>query len=49
MESKINCMVENCKHNENACNCVLNSITVGKTASAPSAKKDTECDSFECC
>lgn len=48
MENKINCVVENCKYNENACNCSLNNVTVGKTASAPHAKSDTECASFEC-
>ena len=43
---QINCNVDNCQHNDQACHCTLTDITVGNTAATPHAKRDTECDSF---
>lgn len=48
MENKINCKVESCKHNVNASDCLLNTVSVGAPTANTQAKKDTECDSFEC-
>ena len=43
----IKCGVNNCKHNDHANHCCLDSISVGNTTPDPHNKRDTECDSFE--
>ncbi len=51
MVNQIRCSVDSCKHNENGCECRLQSVSVGSSnlITEPSARKETECDSFECC
>ncbi|MCL2373455.1 MAG: DUF1540 domain-containing protein [Defluviitaleaceae bacterium] len=45
----IKCSVKNCKFNDAAKHCSLDTITVGNTTPDPHACKDTECDSFAEC
>jgi len=46
-EQKINCRVHTCRHHDHSDACMLGSITVGCTESAPHQCAETECDSFE--
>jgi len=47
----IKCNVRNCKYNDKAKHCCLDSIEVGNSTLDPHEKRETECDSFEdsCC